>query len=88
MSVIIKGMEMPREGCHHLICIYADGTVSTGRKTYRAEHIQPHGDLIERKAAYDSILSGMVMTGCQSRALDCIDEIYVPTIIPAEEGET
>jgi len=53
--------------------------------------VPPHGDLIERKAAYDSLLDGMVMTGYQSRALDCIAEYIVPTIIPAdpaEEGET
>lgn len=51
------------------------------------EEIPPHGDLIERKAAYDSLLNGMVMTEYQSRALDCISGFYVPTIIPAEEGE-
>jgi hypothetical protein len=49
--------------------------------------VPPHGDLIERKAAYDSLLDGMVMTGYQSRALDCISDFYVPTVIEAEEGE-
>lgn len=46
--------------------------------------IPPHGDLIERKAAYDSLLNGMVMTRYLSRALDCVSEFYVPTIIEAE----
>ena len=50
--------------------------------------VPPHGDLIDRNTAYDSLLDGMVMTGYQSRALDCISDFYVPTIIPAEEGET
>lgn len=49
--------------------------------------LPPHGDLIERNAAYDSLLYGMVMTGYQSQALDCINEFSVPTIIEAEEGE-
>ena len=80
--------------------VFNDGYASaTGHKTHidpskqRLDncplfHVLPHGDLIERKAAYDSLLYGMVMTGYQSRALDCIDEYSVPTIIPAEKGET
>ena len=36
MSVLIKDMEMPKDGCHHMICIYADGTVSTGGRVYMA----------------------------------------------------
>ena len=46
--------------------------------------LPPHGDLIDRNTAYDSILYGMVMTGYQSRALDCISEYSVPTIIESE----
>ena len=49
--------------------------------------VPSHGDLIERKEAYDSLLSGMAMTGYQSRALNCINEIYVPTVIPANHSE-
>ena len=36
MSILIRGMEMPKVGCHHMICIYADGTVSTGGRAYMA----------------------------------------------------
>ena len=35
-------------------------------------------EYIDRDAAYNSILNGMVMTGYQSRALDCISEFSVP----------
>ena len=49
--------------------------------------IPSHGDLIDRKTAHDSLLDGMVMTGYQSRALDCISDFYVPTIIPASGGK-
>jgi len=94
MSILIKGVEMPI--CRPLlVSIHSDGTVEVhevnryGWQTLQnaAVPVPPHGDLIERKAAYDSILAGMVMTGYQSRALDCISEFYVPAIIPAEEDE-
>lgn len=35
-------------------------------------------DYISREAAYESLLNGMVMTGYQSRALDCISEFSIP----------
>ena len=49
--------------------------------------ISDHGDLIDRKTALDSLMNGMVMTWYQSRAMDCVNEFYCPTIIEAEEGE-
>ena len=89
MSILITGMEMPNKKNGAVLIIYPDGKCAfEDGKTYQAVPVPPHGDLIERKAAYDSLFSGMVMTGFQSRALDCINEFYVPTIIPAEEGET
>ena len=93
MSILIRGIEMPKYGELLCINIHPDGKVCIGldlncEQIATAVPVPPHGDLIERKEAYDSLLSGMVMTGYQSRALDCINEIYVPTIIPAsEEGE-
>ena len=47
---------------------------------------ETHGDLIDRDAVHESIRDGMVMTGAQSAALDCIREFYVPTIFPEERG--
>lgn len=41
-------------------------------------------DLIRREDAYESLLNGMVMTGFQSRALDCISEFCVPTVDAVE----
>lgn len=49
--------------------------------------VPDHGDLIERKTALDSLMDGMDMTGYQSRAMDCLNEIYVPAIIPADKEE-
>lgn len=93
MSVLIKGMEMPKRGHTVTITIVGSGQAYVEyydcrphvEETieYTAVPVPPHGDLIDRKAAYDSILDGMVMTWYQSRALDCINEFYVPTIIEA-----
>lgn len=83
MGVYIKGMEMPKNclECPLVVCLNV-------KSDCPLVPVPPHGDLIDRKAAYDSLLDGMVMTGYQSRALDCISEFYVPTIIEAEEGVT
>lgn len=96
MSILIKNMEMPTEGEYNMtLYVCSDGSaymdvasLPVDNDKFEVVPVPPHGDLIERKEAHDSLLSGMVMTGYQSRALDCINEIYVPTIIPAsEEGE-
>lgn len=98
MSILIEGVEMPKFGGSVTIRIHGSGSVQEIEKEMicdgydtsqivigTAVKVQPHGDLIERKDAYDAILNGMVITGYQSRALDCIAEYSVPTIIPAEE---
>jgi hypothetical protein len=100
MGVYISGMEMPFTclSCDFHKCAggIGDYCTLTKKKQFRFKnrpsycplvHVPPHGDLIERKTAYDSILSGMVMTGYQSKALNCIRDIYVPTIIPADGDE-
>lgn len=104
MSVLIKDMKMPTRCIACQLNYDSVACILTGSRFYKCNTefdpseerlsdcplipIPPYSDLIERKAAYDSILKGMVMTGYQSRALDCISDFYVPTIIPAEEGET
>lgn len=79
MSVLIKGMEMPKDGTYSIVHIYSDGHVSMpfwGKgmqivSGITAVPVPPHGDLIDRDAYQ---YSG-----------DLVDE---PVIIPAEEGET
>lgn len=91
MGVYLSNIEMPRT--HPItVEVYPDGTViskTVGRRDIHgtAVPVHPHGDLIDRKTTYNSLLDGMVMTGYQSMALDCIRECYVPTVIPAEEKE-
>ena len=103
MSILIKNMKMPPTGLYFASVDNTSGkdktVVTIGRMldnrdvrqvvgSFELIPVPPHGDLIERKAAYNSILNGMVMTGYQSKTLDCINEFYVPTVIPAsEEGE-
>lgn len=43
MGIYIQGIKMPEDGCHHIICIYADGTVATGSRDYRAIPIPEDG---------------------------------------------
>ncbi len=94
-GIYIPGMEMPKEDRALCIIIHHDGKVChffdlQGEQIATAVPVPEHGDLIDRKTAYESILNGMVMTGYQSRALDCVSEFYAPTIIhadPAKEGD-
>ena len=89
MGIYIN-MEMPKNGCHHIICIYANGTVSAGRKEYRAVPVPPHGRLIDADALIET---------CRTMARQC-DDIGVsiwaqfatmvelrPTIVREEEDE-
>lgn len=94
MSVLIKGMEMPKDGCHHMICIYADGTVSTGGRVYMAVSIPPHGRVIDADALYtvmkkerDRIARDY---GDNDEYVQCLTKYAIsmvhcaPTIIPAD----
>ena len=100
MTVLIKGTEMPDIGNNKSIKAEIrnlDGKLEFGIMTGGYHCSQqwtyyplvsvpsPHGDLIDRDEAHKSLLNGMVMTGYQSRALDCISSLRVPTIIEAEE---
>lgn len=81
MSILIKGMEMPKDGCHHLICVYADGTVLSGGGEYTAIPVPPHGRLIDLDALPH--YTGYALSADEvAKAVDT-----APTIIEAEEGE-
>lgn len=85
MGVYIKGMEMPKDGCHHMICIYADGTVSTGGRVYMAVPVPPHGRLIDADAAYDSIAEVEHAGNYVDMDAVGIGIDDTPTVIPADE---
>jgi hypothetical protein len=86
MSILIKGMEMPKNE-PMLVKINPDGSVSTtaknGYKKYEAVHIPPHGELKDA----DALLAQ------HYGRFGAIDEVAreaiknAPTVIPAEDGE-
>lgn len=88
-GIYISGMEMPKDAPLRIV-LNPKGQLFVDHGTWFVEYeaipVPEHGDLIDRKVALDSLLNGMVMTGYQSRAMDCVGEWYVPTIIPAKEG--
>lgn len=90
MSILIKGMEMPKEDEEIIIRIDSDGTVMTEYALpisgTKAVSVPPHGRLIDADALIKP----------KNQHIDVhSDEWYVevrtiddaPTIIPAEEGE-
>lgn len=88
MGVYIKDMEMPKDGCHHIICIYADGMVSTGGRAYTAVPVPSHGRLIDADALNYKMLykeNWMRGTGVEAPAVWKKDIEDAPTIIPADE---
>lgn len=96
MGIYIKNIEMPEDGCHHIICIYADGTVATGRRECRAIPVQPHGRLIDADRLEDRC-SRQAREGWHkptsttnwgyAYAIFKSDVEDAPTIIPAESDD-
>lgn len=92
MGVYIKGIEMPKENQRGLwVVIHSDGTVEYdtgdyGWQTLRqsAFNVPPHGDLIDRDAAYDKIAE---QEGGNYVDMDAVDIGLeeTPVVIPAEE---
>lgn len=87
MSVLIKGMEMPKDGCHHMICIYADGTVSTGGRVYMAVPIPPHGRLIDADELGLIDFEIVMCDGNYKKGLGMLAKKIedAPTVIPADK---
>lgn len=84
MSILIKGMEMPKEGCL-IVRIYANGEVceptecaGTWGKVATATPVLPHGDLIDRDRAVRDLRMDYAYAAARIVVLQ-------PTIIPAEE---
>lgn len=46
-ALLIKGLGLPKEGCHHTLSIYADGSVEIGsKKNYSAIQLPTHSAVI------------------------------------------
>ena len=101
MSILIKGMDMPKHDDEYVIfTVYGDGGVVYGpmnrphvRYKNRAVPVPPHGRLGDLDAAVELAMQycpdddgSCSKAGSDLREL--LDEIEsLPTIIPAEEGE-
>lgn len=87
MSMLIKGMDMPREGASlfievnstgHIICQYSDDIVHYGYKNRAVSVPTPHGRLIDADDLKDRIdYADAWVLGAIDRSL---------TVIEAEEG--
>lgn len=94
MSVLIQGMEMPKDGELLCISIYPDGKVCINldllcRQIATAVPVPPHGDLIDRNALpWEK--QGKMLTDQDEWGIDVRDIEAAPIIIPADpakEGE-
>lgn len=94
MSVLIKGMNLPEDGCHHMVCIYGNGVVVTNGEHWIAEELPQHGPLIDASKIgltdFEIILcqKGNPFKNALEMLLEKIEK--APAIIqadPAEEGE-
>lgn len=91
MSVLIKGMEMPKDGTYNIVYIYSDGRVSMpfwgkGMRIVSgitAVPVPPHGRLIDADK-----LEKAVCCGCKKDCIECAIA-NAPTVIPSDkDGET
>ena len=94
MSVLIKGLKMPKENAICVV-IFPDGRVTS---QFGVPHlgtavpVPPHGRLIDADA-YEKLLRGLGNrdyrreAGTLQDAIKFLHPHYAPTIIPAEEGE-
>ena len=94
MSLLIKGMEMPKEDEEIIIRISSDGTVMTEYALpitgVKAVPVPPHGRLIDADALEEKTDDRYSLGEIGRRERnDIVDALRycAPTIIPAEEGE-
>ena len=93
MSVVIKGMKMPKNGKYILCSIRSDGKVITdlitgGCEEYDVIELSSHGDLIDRDVLGNEIENER-LGGYWGESWRELRQIIVdaPTIIEAERGE-
>ena len=101
MSILIKGMEMPKscrkcmisqpDGCGWICPIIeskpiVDGRVNSLHPRCPLVEIPPHGDLIDRDKLRGAMFIGEQCLYAWDEIEDAIDS--APTILDAEEGET
>lgn len=89
MSILIKGMEMPKERESFTVTIKYNGLVfdtETGIQVAEAQEVPPHGRLIDADEAIGHLFNGEQCLYSWDEIEEAIDA--TETVIPAEEGET
>lgn len=92
MSILIKGMDMPKENNKKLLLISADGTVDIA--SFLSSHVQktdatavevptPHGDLVDRDVVAEKIRQRLGI-----RNLDYLLETEKPIAMSIKEAPT
>ena len=90
MSILIKGMDMPKDGVYWCE-IGVAGEIATitihgeARKSFHLVSVPTHGDLIDRDKFRKTMFIGDQCLYSWDEIEDAID--FAPTIIPASEGE-
>lgn len=103
MSVLIKGLKMPKGDEALVVCINSNGTVDepnwqwdyTLIRGAEAVELPDHGDLIDREYALGSACSGIIRTLPTTEAGEDwirVEEVRqslksVPAVIPAERSK-
>ncbi len=88
MSILIKGLSMPKDGTVVLF-VHPHGEVQDGNQSwYDAVEVHtPHGRLIDATQAEEAMLFEMCGTGYQSRAMDVVrSDFLTPTVIEEEKA--
>lgn len=93
MSVLIKGLKMPRVGLSVVVDLWNDGKAyvyGTGNaEMYEAVELPDHGDLIDRDALTYPVGSytPIVWTYEYGPVVRLVDIKHSPVVIPAERSE-
>ena len=93
MSVLVKGMEMPKDDEMLCINIYPDGRVCIDmdlkcKPVAQAVGLPPHGRLIDADALRDKWIWGDTDRLGHTECVEVIDIDNAPTIIEAEVEES
>lgn len=88
-DLLIKGMEMPKDGTGMYCIVFSDGKACASYKPFEWHEvvtIPPHGRLIEKNAVFELIQSmSFVDRLLPVEFMQALQEI--PTIIEVEEAE-
>lgn len=91
MSVLLKGMNMPRDGERLKVWIEANGQVIVDKRTYYEEYeavdLPDHGDLIDKDELMKRKQCVYKFGEYKLYAVDADTILNMPVVIPSERSE-